>query len=44
MRYVLRVVLPLSLAFTAVMLALYLTTDDPQLRASAASSTRPTST
>jgi NCS1 family nucleobase:cation symporter-1 len=29
MRFVLRVVLPLSLAFTAVMIALYLTTDDP---------------
>jgi NCS1 family nucleobase:cation symporter-1 len=29
MRFVLRVVLPLSLAFTAVMISLYLTTDDP---------------
>jgi NCS1 nucleoside transporter family len=29
MRYVLRVVLPISLAFTGVILALYLTTDDP---------------
>ena len=43
MRYVLRVVLPVSLAFTAVLLALYL---PPTTRAStsAASSTRPTST
>ena len=30
MRYVLRVVLPLSLALTGVLLALYLTTDDPR--------------
>src|SRR5689334_8828353 len=30
MRYVLRVVLPLSLAFTAVLIALYTTTDDPR--------------
>jgi len=30
MRYVLRVVLPLSLAFTGVLLALYLTSDDPR--------------
>ena len=29
MRYVLRVVLPISLAFTGVILALYLTSDDP---------------
>jgi len=29
MRYVVRVVLPLSLAFTAVLVALYLTSDDP---------------
>jgi NCS1 family nucleobase:cation symporter-1 len=30
MRYVLRVVLPISLAFTGVLLALYLNTDDPR--------------
>ena len=30
MRYVLRVVLPLSLALTGVLLALYLTSDDPR--------------
>jgi NCS1 nucleoside transporter family len=30
MRYVLRVVLPVSLAFTGVLLALYLNTDDPR--------------
>lgn len=30
MRFVLKVVLPLSLAFTAVMIALYTTTDDPR--------------
>ena len=30
MRYVLRVVLPLSLAFTGVLIALYVTTDDPR--------------
>jgi NCS1 nucleoside transporter family len=30
MRFVLRVVLPLSLAFTAVMIVLYATTDDPR--------------
>jgi cytosine/uracil/thiamine/allantoin permease len=33
MRFVLRVVLPLSLAFTAVMIALYTTTDDPRFAA-----------
>ncbi len=33
MRYVLRIVLPISLAFTGVLLALYLTADDPRLAA-----------
>ena len=33
MRYVLRIVLPISLAFTGVLLALYLTTDDPRFAA-----------
>ena len=33
MRFVLRVVLPLSLAFTGVMIALYATTDDPRFAA-----------
>jgi NCS1 nucleoside transporter family len=33
MRFVLRVVLPLSLAFTGVMIALYTTTDDPAFAA-----------
>jgi NCS1 nucleoside transporter family len=33
MRFVLRVVLPLSLAFTAVMITLYATTDDPRFAA-----------
>jgi NCS1 nucleoside transporter family len=33
MRYVLRIVLPVSLAFTGVLLALYLSTDDPRFGA-----------
>ena len=33
MRYVLRIVLPVSLAFTGVLLALYLTTDDSRFDA-----------
>jgi NCS1 nucleoside transporter family len=33
MRYVLRIVLPVSLAFTGVLLALYLSTDDPRFEA-----------
>ena len=44
MRFVLRVVLPLSLAFTAVMVALYTTTDDPRFATAGASSAPPTST
>jgi purine-cytosine permease-like protein len=43
MRYVLRVVLPLSVALTGVLVALYLTSNDPRYDVDACS-TRPTST
>ena len=44
MRYVLRVVLPLSVAFTGVLVALYLDLERPAVSTPAGCGARPTST